>query len=109
MADQIIICSGCDFGFDAMDERGSVDSENPDGFALCPYCLVELRSSEEWAIWNDCNGIFELRPTRAEARKIATEQYAGCDVSVVPARAFVEPKDDHWQRAFRENEREAAA
>lgn len=106
--DQTVRCTRCEHSFDAMDQRAWISTKNSDASPLCPMCCtLVLRSSEEWAIWNSCNGIFELMPRRAAALQAAKERYAATDVTVVPARAFIEPEDEHWHRKFREDELEA--
>jgi hypothetical protein len=105
-ADQIICCTSCDHSFDAMDDRAIIGVKRPDSIALCPLCAISLRSSEEWSIWNDCNGVFESFPRRALAHEAIKARYGKADVTVVPTRTFLEPEDNRWHRAMREDELE---
>lgn len=106
--DQIVRCTRCEHSFDAMDNRAWVGGRDSEASPLCPLCCtIALRSTEEWAVWNDCNGIFEVHPRRALAAQAVSERYANCQVTVVAARAFVEHDDDQWLRKMREDELEA--
>lgn len=67
---------------------------------------IVLESSEEWAIWNDCNGVFEVFNRRARAQEVLRASYAKCDARVVPVRVFVEPEDNRWLRVVREDDHE---
>lgn len=103
--DLVIRCSDCEHSFDAMDGRALVFSKRGSGSnPLCPLCATILRSSQEWAIWNNCNGVFEVFPRRAGAQVVAKLNYKGADVTVIPVRTFVEPEDNHWHRHKREDE-----
>lgn len=73
-------------------------------FARC--AALYLRSSEEWAIWNNCNGVFESFPRRALAYEAVKQRYGKADVTVVPVRTILEPLDNHWHRKMREDELE---
>jgi hypothetical protein len=106
VADQIISCTGCEHSFDAMDDRAFIATKGPDSTALCPLCTTLLRSSEEWSIWNNCNGVFESFPRRALADDAIKQRYGNANVTVVPTRTFLEPVDDHWHRTMREDELE---
>jgi hypothetical protein len=106
--DQVVCCARCEHSFDAMDNRAWVSTKESEASPLCPLCnTIVLRSSPEWAIWNSCNGIFEVMPRRAAAVLAAQERYANFDVSIVAARAFVEHDDDQWLRKMREDDLEA--
>ena len=52
-----------------------------------------LLAKTEWAVKNDCNGVFETRPRRAEAKKLLETQYAGIGAYVVPVK-IIEITDD---------------
>jgi hypothetical protein len=105
-SDQIIRCTGCEHSFDGMDDRAFIGVKGSESSALCPLCAILLRSSEEWAIWNDCNGVFESFPRRALAHDAIKQRYGNADVKVVPVRTFLEPVDNHWHRQAREDELE---
>lgn len=79
------------------------------GFHLSAGCL----ETEAWATWNDCNGIFDVYNTRAEAAKakadIAPDNADELFMKVVPVRCYVEPADRHLLRHGYEDDREAAA
>lgn len=103
--DSIIQCTDCEHSFDAMDDRALIFSKrDSDVNPICPLCATILRSSQEWAIWNNCNGVFEVFPRRAGAHVVAKLNYKGTDVTVVPVRTFVEPEDNHWHRHMREDD-----
>jgi hypothetical protein len=104
--DQIIGCTTCEHSFDAMDDRAFISARDSESVALCPLCYTLLRSSEEWAIWNSCNGPFEIFPRRALAHAAIKDRYAKMDVEVVPIRAIREPEDNRWHRQIREDELE---
>lgn len=60
-----------------------------------------LLAQTEWAIKNDCNGIFETRPRRAEAQKVLAEQYAGIGAYIVPVKAIeiTDPMEIFYENA----------
>lgn len=105
MGEQIICCYDCEHAFDAMDERAFVPTKGPDSLPLCPLCFAMLRSSQDWAVWNDCNGVFETHCRRSEAQAAIRERY-GDGETVVPVRVIVEPADTRHMREWQENELE---
>lgn len=64
-----------------------------------------LRGREMWAIWNSCNGVFEVTNWRKDALDVIAEAYSEHE-TVVPVRVFVEPEDDHDLRHSHEDDRE---
>jgi hypothetical protein len=59
-----------------------------------------------WAVWNSCNGVFEVACWRKDALNIIAEAYSEHE-TVVPVRVVVEDEDRHWLRHQYEDEREA--
>lgn len=59
-------------------------------------------SREAWAVWNACNGVFEVTMRREEAVKKLAEypEAAGCEV--VPVLIEVEPRDRWLLREWHE-------
>jgi hypothetical protein len=106
MADMIVCCTDCEHSFDAMDARCWISSRDDNSLALCPLCNALLRSSRDWAVWNDCNGVFETFPRRAAAEHAIAEQYQGCGASVMPVRVIAEPDEDRWMRHVSEDNHE---
>lgn len=69
--------------------------------------IAELECGREmWAVWNSCNGVFEVACWRRDALNIIAEAYSEHE-TVVPVRVFVEDEDRHWLCHQREDEREA--
>ena len=62
--------------------------------------------NEMWAVWNSCNGVFEVTSWRQDALDIITEAYSKHE-TVIPVRVFVEDEDRHWLRHAQEDELEA--
>jgi len=87
-----------------MDERSFISPNGAEAPALCPLCFALLKSSRDWAVWNDCNGVFETFPRRAEARDAIKQRYAGVDATVMPVRTIVEPEETRHQRIWVEDE-----
>jgi hypothetical protein len=100
----IIACDRCEHSFDAMHPESWISTKEEAG-ALCPLCaVIVLRSSEAWAVWNSCNGVFETTWRRAEAEQLIAGSYRDCDASAVPVRVMLEPKEDVHMRHWRETE-----
>ena len=60
---------------------------------------------EAWAVWNDCNGIFEVCNRRADAEALLDkEPYQRGRETVVPVVVTVETEDRHWYRERYEDE-----
>lgn len=111
MADLIVCCDRCEHSFDAMHPEAWVSSKR-DGGELCPLCAtIVFRSSEGWAVWNDCNGAFEVLWRRSDANQAIAERYSDCGARAEPIRVIREPEDHvclrHW-RETREHEQGAA-
>ncbi len=91
--------------------KAALEAIEAAGFHLSAGCL----ETEAWATWNDCNGIFDVYNTRAEAAKakakadIAPDNADELFMKVVPVRCYVEPADRHLLRHAYEDDREAAA
>jgi hypothetical protein len=64
------------------------------------------QGTEMWAVWNSCNGVFEVTNWRKDALAIIAEAYSEHETAV-PVRVLVEDEDRHWLRHGREDEREA--
>lgn len=71
------------------------------------HAAQPLRGREMWAIWNSCNGVFDVTNWRKDALDVIAEAYSEHE-TVVPVRVLVEPEDDHDLRHAHEDEREAA-
>lgn len=99
MADAII-CASCDHFFDPTDKRAYIpDPPDPRYGPQCPACTMEeLCGDKAWAVWNSCNGVFEVAMSRQGAVERLAE-YLDCECRVVPVRVYTEP-EDRWD--FRE-------
>jgi hypothetical protein len=94
-----MLCSVCDHFFDPRDKRSYIDPAIPH----CPACATSLlRGDMQWAVWNDCQGIFECRPRRADANELIAQYDAGCEIR--PVRVYLEPDDRIAMREWLENE-----
>lgn len=93
MADPVI-CGWCDHFFDPTDKRSYIpDPPDPRYPPRCPACTREqLCGDKAWAVWNDCNGVFEVSFDRRGAVKRLEEYPQGC--SVIPVRVYAEPRDE---------------
>lgn len=106
-------CQRCDNRFARKDERALVYKDS----LVCPLCIAFTLGTTFWAIKNNCNGVFEVRDTRAEAIEVCKEEYDydpdhEIDAEyVVPAILITLTEDFHAQRAlyahWEENDREA--
>jgi hypothetical protein len=100
-----VMCGFCDHEFDRSDKRAYIPKDR-EADARCPYCCqMTLRGTEMWAVWNSCNGIFEVTSWRQDALAIIEEAYSEHE-TVVPVRVFVDHEDRNWQRHAHEDERE---
>lgn len=63
------------------------------------------RGKEMWAIWNSCNGVFEVFDWRRDALDTIAEAYSEHE-TVVPVRVVVEEEDRHGLRHQYEDMRE---
>jgi hypothetical protein len=66
---------------------------------------LEAGGREMWAVWNSCNGVFEVTNWRKDALDVIAEAYSEHE-TVVPVRVFVEDEDRHGLRHAHEDERE---
>ncbi|WP_029581965.1 hypothetical protein [Bradyrhizobium sp. URHD0069] len=102
-----IICEECSHFFDPSDKRGRI-SDDKRFPTLCPLCCyMRYRGDEQWAVWNDCQGIFECRVRLAEVDKLIETEYHDVGARAVPVRVYPEPNDRHDFRRWVENERTA--
>jgi hypothetical protein len=68
---------------------------------------IGFRASPMWAVWNDCNGVFEVHARKRDAQSsidgMATGYHPDRE-SVVPVRVYLEPNDDWDFRDRQEDE-----
>jgi hypothetical protein len=65
----------------------------------------EIDGTEAWAVWNNCNGVFEVTMWRADAQKLIDDgEYLECDV--IPVTIVECPEDQHIDRNHDEDIRE---
>ena len=90
----IITCDECNHLFDEKDQRSSkVGGDN-----YCPICTLFDQRRADWAITNDCNGIFEtfsMKSAAEEEIKKGDYLVAGCEI--VPAIVVPIPK---WSQPY---------
>ena len=90
------ICGDCGHFFDPTDKRAYIATD-PKFTTQCPCCAtMSFRGSEMWAVWNDCNGVFEVASRKAEAQRILEKEFSDFQASVVPVRVYLEPNKDDW-------------
>lgn len=91
----LIWCDWCEHWFDAKDRRAHIPvPPDPRYSPRCPACtIMSLQGDEAWAISNDCNGIFEVTDTRAQAVAKLVD-YEGADCEVIPVRVYVDESRD---------------
>jgi hypothetical protein len=109
----ILVCDDCGHHFDEGDRRASVARPSPrlGGHKLCPMCAAALRSPVFWAVRNDCNGPFEVFPSRADAQR-ALEGRSYKETGCYVAPVYIVPVDDDYEvmmLEFQESEKEKAA
>jgi hypothetical protein len=65
----------------------------------------EFDGTEAWAVWNNCNGVFEVTMWRADAQKLIDDgEYPECDV--IPVTIVECPEGQHIDRNHDEDIRE---
>jgi hypothetical protein len=94
-----VTCGWCKHFFDPTDKRCYIPATpDPRCPPCCPCCTMErLAGDEAWAVWNACNGVFEVLFDRRGAVERLKEYPDGC--RVIPVRIYETPESD-W--AFRE-------
>lgn len=108
-------CDDCEFDFDpkhplAIDRPSVVEPGKR--WQQCPACyLMGVNgSTDAWAVWNDCQGVFtdSVFSRRKQAEADLKENFGDDNASarVVPVRIVVEPEDKHWMRDMRERDYE---
>ena len=87
------VCGYCDHFFDPGDERAHVPQDGDPRYSpSCPACtMMNLSGDEAWAVWNSCNGIFEIRHSRKEAQALLPD-FPECEV--IPVRVFEDENRD---------------
>jgi hypothetical protein len=92
-----VVCGECDHFFDPSDKRSFVPNPpDPRYPQLCPACTIQtLHGREAWAVWNDCNGVFEVHLDREDAVGKLPEYPAGAECKVIPVRVY-EESEDRW-------------
>lgn len=92
-----ITCAHCDHFFDPSDRRAAFTKKSDPKYPpICPACAIEtLRGNEAWAVWNNCNGVFEVCMDRDDAVKKLAEYPVEAGCKVVPVRVYEEP-EDRW-------------
>ena len=101
-------CEECEHQFDPADKRADIsdDKRYP---TLCPLCChMRYRGDEEWAVWNDCQGIFECRVRLAEVEQLIRDEYSDVGARPMPVRVYREPEERHDIRFWIERQRSKA-
>lgn len=103
-----MICTQCDHLFDPSDERAFVSEKRPD-LNSCPACtIMGIRSTEAWAVYNGCQGVFTcgVGSSKADAvTRLESGDYEGAGCEVVPVRIVVEPEERRYIREWMERDR----
>lgn len=101
-------CDECSHFFDPSDKRASISSGAAKYPTYCPLCAYQhYKGVEQWAVWNDCQGIFECRASLDEVKKLIASDYPDVGARPMPVRIYPEPEDRHHFREWLEHQRAA--